>query len=134
MKKGFIPILLLFVVINGFTIVFNKWLALHGVDEAVVLYANGLLFILTAAGYFMYSKAVTTKKGNVMMLNVYGSFMLKFFAVAIAMLVYIFMAKQLNRPGLYIGMALYFLYSFIAIRNVLSLRKRSGNVERKSTV
>lgn len=133
MRKGALPIILLFVFINGSTIVFGKWLAANGIDAAVVLYSNGLLFLLTIVGYFMYSKAVNTKKGNVMMLNVYGSFMLKFFAVAIAMLVYIFLAKQLNRPGLYIGMVLYFLYSFIAISNVVSLRKRNGNVERKST-
>jgi hypothetical protein len=134
MKRGWAWILVLFSIVNAFTLLFRDWLTAHGIDADVVLSANLLLFVLTLAGYFMYSKAVTTKKGNVMMLNVYGSFMLKFFAVAIAMLVYIFMAKQLNRPGLYIGMALYFLYSFIAIRNVLSLRKRSGNVERKSTV
>ncbi len=134
MKKGLIPIIVLFVLVGGLAIALKNWLAVHGIDETVVLYANGLLFLLTAIGYFMYSKAVTTKKGNVMMLNVYGSFILKFFTVAVAMLLYIFLAKQLNKPGLYIGMALYFLYSFIAIRNVVSLRKRNGNVERKSTV
>ncbi len=134
MKKGLIPIVLLFVFVTALVLLFNNWLAIHGISGNVILGSNGLLFLLTTIGYFMYSKAVSTKKGNVMMLNVYGSFMLKFFAVAIAILVYVFIAKQINRPGLYIGMALYFLYSFIAIFNVVSLRKRTGNVERKSTV
>ncbi len=133
MKKGWQWIVLLFTTVSAFTLYFTEWLTVHGVAAKVVSFANLLLFVLTMAGYWMYAKSANAK-GKMVLLNIYGSFMLKFFTVAIAVLIYVVMAKQINRPALYIGMALYFLYSAISVRNMLSLQKKSGDAERKSTV
>jgi cobalamin biosynthesis protein CobD/CbiB len=61
---------------------------------------------------------------------VYGALMIKMFVCAAAVIVYALAAKpNINKPALYICMALYFVYSFMEVRMVFRLLKQKKNNE-----
>jgi FtsH-binding integral membrane protein len=60
--------------------------------------------------------------------SVYGSFMLKLLLAAIVVFGYAFLYKeQINKPSLFTCMFLYLVYTFLEIRTLLKISKKSTN-------
>jgi preprotein translocase subunit SecY len=119
MKNTFRPLVLIFVIVNALAIVFRKKLELKGVDTNVVIIGNLILFAASAFSIWMYSKKVDPKRPQAVVQNVYGGFILKFFILAIATMLYCFLAKPINKEGVFICMGLYLVYNFIGTRQAV---------------
>ncbi|MEJ7766490.1 MAG: hypothetical protein WKF89_01675 [Chitinophagaceae bacterium] len=130
--QSFLPILVLFIVISSFAIVFVTTLRKLNIDQSMVITGNVILFSVTALSYFLYRKALLAGNTQVFLRNVYSGMFIKFFVCLIAAFVYIFtVGNEVNKPGLFILMFLYLLYTFIEIAILLNqskLIKHNSNV------
>ncbi len=95
------------------------------VNYNVLLYGNLLLFIVSWISSKMSTSAVQHKNVQVFLRLVYGSFIMKFFVLAIAAFVYITIFKSgVNKPALFGCFGLYIIYTFIEVRSVLKQSKK----------
>ncbi|HTB26341.1 MAG TPA: hypothetical protein VK711_13290 [Puia sp.] len=95
------------------------------VNYNVLLYGNLLLFIVSWISVRMSTRAVVHKNVQVFLRLVYGSFLMKFFILAIAAFVYIsIFKKEVNKPALFGCFALYIIYACIEVRTVLKQSKK----------
>lgn len=117
-KKAFRLLLLFFVIVNVLAIIFRTKLEDKNVDTQVVIVGNLVLFIVSAISVWMYSNAGSQKKAHGMVRNVYGGFMLKFFALIVVAMVYFYFAKEINKPGIFICLGLYLVYNFAGVSQV----------------
>ena len=125
MNKGWAPVTIVFAVVTLFCIFMRTQFAIWGIDINVVLFANSILFAVTIIASLMYAKALKSKKPYTFVNNMYGGFMLKFLALLISVGLYISLAKQVNKPGVILGMGLYMVYTILGVWEVMKNRTRS---------
>ena len=95
------------------------------VNYNVLLYGNLLLFVVSWISSKMSTSAVQHKNVQVFLRLVYGSFIMKFFVLAIAAFIYISIFKSgVNKPALFGCFGLYIIYTFIEVRSVLKQSKK----------
>ncbi|MEO9003272.1 MAG: hypothetical protein ABI288_00975, partial [Ginsengibacter sp.] len=75
--KKFIPVVLLFVIINVVIFIFKNSLVHYGFDIPFLLVANVLLFLLSLFGFFIQTKGVTSANVNAFVRGLYSSLLLK---------------------------------------------------------
>ena len=122
-KRALLPLVIFFVIVNAMAIVFRTSLEDKGVDTDVVIIGNLILFIVSCLSVWMYSKASGHSKGHGVVKNVYGGFMLKFFALIVTAMVYFYFAKEINKPAIFICMGIYLVYNFSGVSKLV---KKSG--------
>jgi hypothetical protein len=97
------------------------------VDFRVLQVGNLLLFVLSFISLRMSSGALTHKNVQVFLRLVYGSFIMKFFVIAIGAFIYIAICKKnVNKPALFGCIGLYFIYTFIEVRTVIIQSKKKN--------
>jgi hypothetical protein len=126
--RGFFPVLLLFVVLNGFFLsgknIFNRWNA----DQEALIIGNLVLFFVTLVSFMVLYRGMKNSNPNVFVRSVFGSFMIKFFICAIAAFIYISQNKKnINKPALFICMGLFLLYLFTEVGIFMKLLKKEKN-------
>ena len=100
----------------------------QGVDQEVLIGGNLILFIATALSFYISQRSLASANPRSSVSSLYGSFMAKFFIIAIAAFVYIMIArKNLNKPALIICMGLYLVYTFVEISSLQKLLKQKKN-------
>ena len=106
----------------------------NGIDGPVLLIGNIILFIATAISYFITGNSLSSTNARRSVGSLYGSFMVKFFIIAVAAFAYIMaVKKQVNRPALMICMALYIVYTFLEVSTLQKeLRRKKNGQERSS--
>lgn len=93
-----------------------------GIDPSVLAVSNALLYTLTAFTYVRTRRSFSDPRQGVAIRAIMGGFMIKFFVIAAAALVYImYQRKQVNIPGLLAAALLYMIYTTIEVRALLSL-------------
>ena len=126
--RHIIPLLLVFVLITAICITGRKWLATQGIDHEVVLVGNIVLFGVSLLAYVVNFRSVRSSNPQSSVRAMYGSFMIKFFVVAIAAFIYIMMTKKnVNLAGLMVCAGLYIIYSVLETRALLRLSKERKN-------
>jgi len=126
--KGFMPVILVFIVLNGFFISAKNMLQRWNVDQDVVLIGNVLLFLITLFSFLLAQRGLKNPNPHAFIRSVYMSVMLKLFVCIIAAFVYIAMYKSnLNKPALFICMALYLVYTFLEVASLTKLLKQRKN-------
>ena len=127
-SKEIRPLLFLFLVLNLFFLVFRDWLRKKAIDTDVIVVANGLLVLLMLLSYWMTQKSLSSSNPNHFVRAVYGSFLLKFFVLALTAFIYIMVVRdQVNKPALYISLGMYVLYTILEVRSLQLLLRRSKN-------
>ena len=122
------PLLILFVLLSGFFVTGKGLLDKWGFDRDVLLIGNLLLFVVTLVSYLISYKGLNATNPNAFVRSMYGSFMLKFFVIAIGAFVYIQWAgKAVNKPALFTCMGLYLVYTFIEVSVLTKLLKQKKN-------
>ncbi|MBL7723281.1 MAG: hypothetical protein JNK27_03990 [Chitinophagaceae bacterium] len=112
----------------AFSITGKSWLEKNGVDQLVLIGGNLLLFIVSLAAFFITFKALKSANPQAFVRAMYGSFMIKFFLIAVAAFIYIMIAKkEVNKPALIICGALYIIYTAIETRALMKLLKQKKN-------
>lgn len=122
------PLLLIFVFTTAFFIISQAWLEKKGVDTDVLIGGNLVLFAVSFLAFFVTYRALRSNNPNAFVRAIYGSFMIKFFLVAIAAFIYIMIAKAaVNKPALLACAGLYIIYTGIEIRSLTKMLKNKKN-------
>jgi hypothetical protein len=127
MKKGYLPVLVLFILINTVLLVFKTKFLDAGINPWVIMGGNTLLFIVTLLSMAMNNAAMSHGNTQGFMRNVYSGFMLKFFVIIVAALLYLVLAKPINKPAMFACLGLYLFYTFFGTRTVLNHKKPLNN-------
>ncbi|MFN4893413.1 MAG: hypothetical protein ACK5G0_06605 [Bacteroidota bacterium] len=118
------PIAFLYTVLGAGIVLLESKLHQWGVDRRVLHGANTLLFI--TAGLSSLLQLLQSKKsgGQALLKSIYGGFMIRFFGIALAALIYILLKrKEVNIPGLIGGAIFYILYWVVEIRSLRQILK-----------
>lgn len=127
--KAFAPIVLVFIVMNGFFIAGKSMLQRWDADQNVLIIGNVLLFLISYISFMIAAKGVNNPNPHAFVRAVYGGIMLKLFVCIIAALIYISSAgKEVNRTSLFIWMGLYLVYTFIEVSLLTKLLRENKNV------
>ena len=125
-NKPWLPLVILFVVLNGFFITGKNFLNREGFSHEVLLGGNLVLFAATFLSFYISQKSIVSTNVNSSVRSLYGSFMAKFFLIAIAAFVYIMTAKkEINKPSLYICMGLYVVYTVVEVVTLQKLLQQN---------
>jgi len=128
--KLFLPFIFLLVFVNGFSVIFKSALLSHKIDNAVVIVANFLLFIICVVSIKMQLRSIDNTNPHVMVRVVMSSVVIKLFVLGTAAFIYLYIsgeAKSVN--ALFISMALYLIYTWLEVKISLKLNpsKNGGN-------
>jgi hypothetical protein len=130
-KKAFLPFVLVFVSINLIALGFERIMKSMHIDKWVVVGANTLLFLISLYNVYQHLKVVQQNNPHAMVRGVMGSTVLKLFVLGAAAFLYLYNAgEQKNINGLFIGMGLYILYTWMDVRVALLVKpqkKDGGN-------
>jgi len=119
------PIVLLFIVLNALIIVFRRSLTSEGFFVDFLIIGNIILFAMTLLSFFLLYRGLKATSTPAFLRSVYGSFMVKFFIVLLAVFGYAFMNKgNLNKHSLFTLMFLYLVYTFLEIKTLMKLSRK----------
>jgi hypothetical protein len=123
--KGFLPLILLFVVLNAFFISGKHLLQKWNADQDVLILGNALLFIVSIISFLLARRAMNNPNPHAFVRSIYISVMVKLFVCMIAAFVYISLYKsQLNKPALFTCMGMYLLYTFMEVSGLMRMLKQ----------
>ena len=127
-RKPWLPLVILFIVLNAFFLIGRSWLAKQGVDNEVLIAGNLILFIATLFSFLVYMRSLRATGGGAAVRGMYGSFIIKFFTCLVAAFAYIMIAKKdVNKPALIICLGLYVVYTVIEVSSLQKLLKQKKN-------
>lgn len=119
-KKIFVPLVLVFVIVNLMALLFGSILHSWKIDPYVVAGANLLLFLISIYNGVQHLKAMAQTNPHAMVRGVMGSTVLKLFVLGTAAFVYLYNAgENKNINGLFFSMGLYILYTWLDVRIAL---------------
>lgn len=126
--KGFLPVILIFILLNAFFISGKTLLRKWDTDQEVLIFGNLVLFVVTVISFLVLQRGLMHANPNVFIRSVLASFMIKFFICVITAFIYILTYKKdLNKPALFICMGLFMLYLFMEVAVFLKLLKQDKN-------
>ena len=122
------PLLILFIIVSGFLVAGRSILAKGQIDQEVFLVGNLIVFATVISSFLLLKKATTSPNPQVFVRAMYGSFIIKFFVLALVAFIYIMdVKKNVNKPALFGCIGLYFIYTFLEISAILKLLKEKKN-------
>jgi hypothetical protein len=123
--KGEMQVIFLFMTLSLIFYALRNLITETTVNYNVLILGNLLLFLVSWISIRMSTRAVQHENVQVFLRLMYGSFILKFFVLAIAAFIYIsIFKKEVNKPALFGCFGLYILYTFIEVRSVLKQSKK----------
>lgn len=126
--RPFLPVVILFIILNGFFISGKNLLTKWNADQTVLIVGNLILFFATLLSFLLSIRGLKSDNPNAVVRSVYGSFMIKFFTCIIAAFIYIMSVKKnVNKPALFACMGLYLVYTFIEVSILTRMSKRKKN-------
>ena len=124
-RKAFLPIVILFIVLNGFFLGGRSFLEKWNADRDILIIGNLILCTITLLSFFFTQRSLSNSNPNVFMRAVYGGIMLKFFICIAAAFIYIAINKsQFNKPALFTCMGLYMVYTFMEVSILTKLLRQ----------
>lgn len=118
------PLFIVFLLINALALTSKSLLDKYHFSQDLLILGNLLLFVVILISYVITYRSLHSSNAQAFLRAMYGSFLIKFFFLAIAAFVYIMMAKKnVNKPGLGVCAVLYILYTAIEIRALLKTLK-----------
>lgn len=124
-QKPFMPVIVLFIVLNGFFIAAKGLLARYNFNQDVLIIGNAFLFVITLITFLMSRRSLQNPNPHAFVRAVYGSIIIKLFASMIVAMIYIFtFKKELNKPALFTVMGLYLVYTFLEVSVLTRLLKQ----------
>jgi hypothetical protein len=126
--KGPVPIILLFVILNGFFFAARPMLQRWGADQDVLLIGNLFLLLITLLSYLLAKRGLKNANPHAFVRGVYSGIILKLFVNMIAAFIYISIhRKGLNKPAFFTLMGLYLVYTFLEVSVLTKDLKQQKN-------
>lgn len=124
-KTTYLLFSLIFLVISSILLLTSSWLTTLQLDVTIVLAANLLLFLVTIFSATLTAKSFANPNLQASIRAVMLSFMVKFFVLAIAAFVYIYVQRQsVNLRALISAAMLYLIYTGVEVRLLLKALKK----------
>ena len=125
MEKKYVPVIVLFVLINAMVFIFKSFLQLNGFEIRFLLIANAILLILSLSGFLIQLKGLKSSNVNTFIRGVYASLLLKMVIIMIAIFAYMFITSgKVNKPSLFTSMGIYLLYTSIEVTQLMKIARR----------
>jgi hypothetical protein len=122
------PVILLFVLLNGFFISGRTLLEKWSIDREVLIVGNLILFVVTLLSFWLGQRGLRSGNVQAFIRSIYASFIVKFFIIAVAAFIYIVAVKKnVNRPALIACMCLYLVYTFLEVSILMKMAKEKKN-------
>ena len=126
--RVFLPVLLLFIISNGFFLTGGNLAARWDIDANIVIIGNLVLFIATGVSFFLYYKALRNNNVQAFLRMIYGGMFLKMMICMFSAFIYIAVAgKSVNKGGIITCLFLYLVYSSMEIVLLLKESKVKKN-------
>ena len=122
-SKKWYPLVGMFVVVTMVGLIVKERLESAGVSVNVMLAGNALLFAASMLSFLMYQRAMKNEKPFGFVNRVYAGFMIKFLVLIAGVMLYFFLAKEVNKPAVFICMGLYLIYNFLGTSQVVKKQK-----------
>jgi CDP-diglyceride synthetase len=127
-RKLYIPVLLFFVFINAVLIGMKKPLLNLGIDQAVAISGNLVLFIATLLSLFLYQRAMVHASTHGFLRNAYSGLIAKLVICLVSVGIYAMAERQnVNKQGIFACVFFYFIYSIIEMRSLMRWNKERTN-------
>ena len=123
--RPFRPILITFLIISVLIIASRSLLAGWKTDWRVLLGGNVILFLVTAASYYLYTRALNNANAHVFVRMMYSSLLVKIMVCGIAAIVYALVAGQPNKNGIIGCFIWYILYTYLEVKILTQLNKKA---------
>ena len=123
-RKLYVPVMLFFIVVNGFLLAGNKLLQTMGIEQPVAIIGNLILFIATMLSLYLYQRAMTHVSTQGFLRNAYSGLLVKLVICLVSVAIYAMVEKaNLNRQGVFACVFFYFIYSVIEMRSLMRWNK-----------
>jgi len=124
------PLGLVIIFTNAFFVAGKNMLAKWGVDQNVVIYGNLVLALVTILSFWLSRRSLNSENPNVFVRAMYGNFMIKMFVcIAVAFIYFYSVKPNINKPGLFICMGLYIVYTVIEVSALTKLLRKKKNAQ-----
>ena len=118
------PLFIVFLLINALALSGKSLLAKNNINQDLLIIGNLILFLVMLISYIITYRSLHSSNSQAFIRAMYGSFLIKFFFLAITAFVYIMMTKKnVNKPGLGVCALLYIIYTAIEIRALMKTLK-----------
>jgi hypothetical protein len=123
-----LPFVFLFILINLVVFIFWDALVLFGLNNYVLLAANGIIFLLSLLVFFIHLQALRNTNPNVFIRSIMTGMLIKMFSCVIVVLVYtVSSGSSFNKKGVFFSMLLYLFYLGAEVYSTTQLnRKKNG--------
>lgn len=120
-----LPLLLVFIICNGFFLLAKTLLVKWGIDGNVLIIANSLFLILSLITFLIQQKALRNSNPNVFIRSVMGGMMIKMFVCIITVFIYwLLMKDKFSKVTVFAAMILYLIYLAVEVRLVTKLNRQ----------
>jgi hypothetical protein len=126
-KKLFVPIVLIFIIVNSFALISKNFLLNHGFDQELLIWGNLILFFIGITALLIQFHGLKSANPNVFVRSVYIVMIVKLFIVAIVLTTYILLNhRNINKPALFTLMGLYVVYTSVEVSSLMkTLRNKN---------
>jgi FtsH-binding integral membrane protein len=112
-RKAFVPIVLVFIILNGLIFFSQSFLDNPGFDRDFLLWSNLFLFLISLGGFLR---------------GVYTSMLFKMFICMTAVLIYVFLFRSnINKPGIFTAMGMYVAYTVVEVSTLMNTTRKKRN-------
>ena len=126
-RNVLLPLLLVFIICNGFFLSAKILLVKWGIDGNVLIIANSLFLIVSLITFFMQQKALQNSNPNVFIRSVMAGMMIKMFVCIIAVFIYwLLMKDKFSKFTVFAAMILYLIYLAVEVRLVTKLNRQKN--------
>lgn len=127
---AFLPIIVIFLVVNAILIMAPSLDFLWGMDRNVMIVGNLLLFAATFISFQLYRKSLANNRVHAFLRMIYGGMFAKMMICLIAAVAYIMVArKDVSKGAIFGCMFLYFVYTFVEISIIMKLSRKQKYVK-----
>src|SRR5688500_7401441 len=114
--KPLVPLIVFFLILNGFFIGARGLLEKWGADYEVLIIGNVVVLVSPLISFLIARKGLAHANPHAFVRSIMGSMMIKMFVFIILAFIYIAsLKKNLNKPALFTLMGLYLVYTFIEV-------------------
>lgn len=129
----FLPVVLVFIILNGFFLTGKSMLQRWGADQDVLIVGNLVLFVITLISFWLAQRGLKNTNTHVFIRSIIGGIMIKLFVSVIAAFIYIsIFKKNINKPALFACMGLYLVYTFLEVSVLTRQLKDKANAPQRS--
>ena len=127
-RNVLMPLLLVFIICNGFFLSAKTLIAKWGIDSDVLIIANSLFLVLSLVTFFIQQKALQNSNPNVFIRSVMAGMMIKMFVCIIAIFIYwLAMKDKFSKGTVFVSMILYLIYLVAEVRIVTKLNRQKND-------